>query len=110
MRRLKIKRQIDSKKSRVVLGIKIPVIFFPVIAVFVAFSIYATIQLLVSGAKLADLRRRSSSLAKENEELRVALVSTTSLTELDKVSTDMGFSKPANILYIEGEETVAKLP
>lgn len=73
-------------------------------------SIFMTIKVATSGAKLTMLEKEEKSLIKENETYKRQLVNSSSLSKLENASEDLGYVKPDNIIYIQKDEPVAKLP
>jgi len=71
---------------------------------------YITIETATSGAELSALERKEAKLAQENREIKDSIVIDSSLTEMDEKSEELGFSKPSQIIYINGKEEFAKLP
>lgn len=81
------------------------------IAVFLALSsIFLTIETAVTGAAISDLEKKESGLLSEKQGLEETLVKTLSSSELQEKSAKLGFVKPANLVYVNKEEPVAKLP
>lgn len=90
---------------------KIKIYFlWALIAVFVMANVYFTVELATSGAEIANLEKKEVELSQENNLLREQLSKTTSLNEIAQKADEMGFAKPARIVYLSGEEPVAKLP
>ncbi len=79
-------------------------------AMFIAMQIFITIQTAVSGSRLAALEKRKSDLIEENKELGESLVGNVSLSALNSDAEDLGFEKPREMLYVGGDEVVARLP
>lgn len=111
-RRKRRKRQIKSIKKRntEVLGLKIPLFMLPVLIILAVATIFLTIEAATEGAKLANLEQESRELARKNQLLEAELVSSSSLSELGEKAEELGFQKPANVVYISKEEAVARLP
>ena len=78
--------------------------------VLMALFTYLTIETATSGATLAKLEKDESTLVQQNKELEEQIVKSSSLNGLEKRSTELGFAKPAKILYINTTSEVAKLP
>lgn len=107
----RIKRKNKSKKKKTeVLGIKVPLYMLPVLIAFGIATVYLTIEAATSGAKLAELERKASELARENQKLSSEIVRQSSLKDLGERAEEMGFTKPSEVVYISDEEAVAKLP
>ncbi len=110
MKRRKNKINKKERKSTKVLGLNIPVIIVPIIALFVITSVYMAIQVATSGAVIAKLDSEKRELEKENAEISNVLINSSSLSELGERAEELGFVKPEAILYIKGDKAVAKLP
>ncbi len=100
MRRIKKENKYGLKK----------VLFTFFIILAVGGFTYITIETATSGAELSALERKEAKLAQENREIRDSIVIDSSLTEMDEKSEELGFSKPSQIIYINGKEEFAKLP
>jgi len=73
-------------------------------------NVYLCINYATSGAVISHLESREISINDEKSFLSEQLLRTASLKQIDYKAIELGFSKPANILYLNGEEGVAKLP
>lgn len=82
------------------------------VAIFLVSSIYLTIQTVATGAEVARLESQQEILLSQKRELENSLVKSTSVNDIEKKSEEMGFIKPSNedIVYLFGDEAVAKLP
>ncbi len=89
---------------------KIQFVLVPTLALFVVAIVFFTIEVSTLGAQLAELENEETRLIKEKQELSVQLIDASSLSEIGEKAEDLGFKKPANIVYISEEEAVAKLP
>lgn len=97
-------RRIKNKKS----VNTAPLVVFCVI-IFVS-SIFVTIKVAASGAKLSLLEQEISSISKENQDYRRKLVNSSSLTKLEESVEGTDFIKPQELIYISKDEPVAQLP
>ncbi|QQS38573.1 hypothetical protein IPM62_04290 [Candidatus Woesebacteria bacterium] len=70
-------------------------------------TVYFTIQVSTSGAKLAELEKQKIALLNENQKLSSDLVRKTSLTAIEGNSKSLGFNKPEKTVYILDKEPVA---
>ncbi len=77
--------------------------------IFVVFSVYWAIEAASFGARLVNLEQKVFGLEKENRQLSDKLIGATSLAELSAKTEGLGFTKPANIVYIGKDDYVAKL-
>jgi hypothetical protein len=85
-------------------------LLFGGLAVLTAGFVYLTVETATSGAVLSDLERKETLLTEENRELSETIAKASSLNILETKTTELGYNKPSNILYITGKEEVAKLP
>lgn len=99
-------RRIKTEKRY---GVKKVVLTFLAIVVLGGFT-FITIETATSGAELSVLERKEAILSEENRELKDTIVKDSSLVEMDEKSQDLGFTKPSQIIYINGKEEFAKLP
>ena len=97
----------QKNKKRIKLGRNLPwlILSFLVIA-----NVYLCINYATSGAVISHLERQETSIDDEKSYLSEQLLITASLKQIESKAEEMGFSKPANILYLNSEESVAKLP
>lgn len=79
-------------------------------AVFVLFSMHVfwAVQISSTGADISYIEDEISNLEKENEEISIRLVNSTSLTKLSQLSEEMGFGKIENTLYLQQIDSFAK--
>jgi len=73
-------------------------------------SVITTIGVSVSGASISDLQKKEAILSSEKRVLEGQLVKTSSVSELQTKSTDLGFIKPPETVYLSQSLPVAKLP
>jgi len=73
-------------------------------------SIFVTIKVATSGAKLALIEKELSVISKENQDYRRKLVSSSSLQDLEEKIEGTDFSKPQELIYISKDAPVAQLP
>ena len=78
--------------------------------VLVCAIVYITISSASTGATLSKLEKEEASLVQQNNEISESLVNKNSLSKLYEESSDLGFFKPTDILYINVPESVAQLP
>ena len=70
--------------------------------------IIIAVQTSSMGAKIALYEEGENRLKKENQELSMNLIDSTSLTKLDLLSGEMGFKKIENTLYLQTGDSFAK--
>jgi hypothetical protein len=76
--------------------------------VFLGLHIYFALQTVSSGAKLSSLENKEKGLISANRELTSSLIKLSSLVKVQESSSLLGFAKPGQLLYLNGEETVAQ--
>lgn len=81
-----------------------------ILGVLFAATVYLTIEVSTLGSVLASLEQEEGVLLRERNLLANELVKASSLSEYKKKAKELGFSTPSNIVYLSGEEVVAKLP
>lgn len=109
-KRITRKKKVAMTKKTEIMGIKVPLFLLPALVAFGVFTVYLTIEVATSGAKLAELERRAAELAAENQKISGEIVRSSSLKDLGEKAEEMGFSKPSGVVYISEKEAVAKLP
>lgn len=73
-------------------------------------NVYFTVEFATSGAEIASLEQKEAQLTEENSLLSGRLLETVSLDAIEKKAAELGFAKPVNVVYLNGNEPVAKLP
>ena len=101
-----MKKQKENKR-RINLGRNLPWLF---LSILVIANVYLCINYATSGAVISHLEGQEASVNDEKSFLSEQLLRTASLKQIENKAIELGFSKPANILYLNGEESVAKLP
>ena len=105
-----IKNKNIAKKTFRIIGFKIPILLGILLSILIATIVYLAIEASVLGGKLAYLEEQRSVLIRENVEISDRLVGSSSLNKMQSMSSDLGYHKPSNILYLAKEDFVAKLP
>lgn len=82
-------------------------VFVAVLAVFIAVSVFLTVEAVASGSEVTSINEESAALLAKQKELNEVLVKGISVTGLEEKSTEMGFVKPSNVIYINDNESVA---
>ena len=75
-----------------------------------ASSIFMTVVSATSGAEVSDLQKKEAELADDKRNLENTLIKTLSISQLQAKGGELGYTKPASLVYIAPTETVAKLP
>ena len=98
-----------SKNKYKILAKKSALIWF-ITGLMVVGNVYVAIQASTSGARISQLEGEKEKTAQESQRLSSELIELNSLKGLEKNAEDLGFSKPATIIYITSDATVAKIP
>jgi cell division protein FtsL len=101
IKRIKIKEKKISGRKRYILGI--------LIFVFISFSVFVTIQGVTTGNELSELETKARKLSEENKKLSKKLIEPSSLHNKASLAEDLGFEKPSEIVYLDGDVSVASL-
>lgn len=73
-------------------------------------TIFMTIETSTDGAQIAHLQQKETELLAKQQELQQQLVESLSVNNLTQTSTDLGFMKVNNLVYVNEPVSVAKLP
>lgn len=84
-------------------------IYICLFLLFIVFSVFISIQGATAGNELTELEEGIRDISKENQELSKKLVESSSLYEKANEAEKRGFVKPTNIVYLDGEVSVATL-
>lgn len=79
-----------------------------ILGLFVSVTIFFTIITATSGAQWKELESAKEELLNENRNLESELVSLSSLKNVEAKASELGFSKPSNVIYITNVDIVAK--
>ena len=99
-------KKIDFKKS----GQNIKYVLIGVCGILAISSVFMTIETATSSAEVASLQREEVSLSDQKMGLEDNLVKSLSLGQLQTQSAEMGFVKPATLVYVAPSQPVAQLP
>jgi hypothetical protein len=105
----KIKKDVNPKGIRVY-------ILCGICCLTLIASIYLTIESSTNGVEFAKLQKTEAQLLAHQEELQQTLVESLSVNTLQEQSSELGFSKVGNLVYIVNSgsvadsDAVAKLP
>jgi cell division protein FtsL len=75
--------------------------------VLAVLSIFMTIETATSGAEIADLQKKEAQLTSQQQDIEENLVENLSVNSLREKSTEMGFTKVGNLVYVANAENVA---
>lgn len=89
---------------------KIKYLLWFVLSVLVVANVYLSIESATSGAEIVYQEVQEKILSEEGNSLSEGLLKIASLKQVEGQAVDLGFGKPASILYLNDEESVAKLP
>jgi hypothetical protein len=73
-------------------------------------SIFMTIESAASGAEVSDLQKQEALLLNQRQDLQQTLVESLSVGSLQEKSTELGFTKINNLVYVSEGIPVARLP
>ena len=73
-------------------------------------SILLTIEVATSGVEVANLENTQKQLSAQKRDLEEQLVKNLSSSGLQEKSGELGFIKPAILVYVQELPPVAKLP
>ena len=86
-------------------------VFLTILAIIIAGGVFATIEMVTSGAEVANLEKEEVKLIEKNRLLSQEFAKMSSLQSFEKMADSLGFIKPTEILYVVKPEGVAaKLP
>lgn len=86
-------------------------IFWAIIVVLFAGSIFMAVDLATSGAEISDLESQTEALNRKNRDLSAEIIRNSSVSTLDGSSQDLGFVKPEKTVYLTPDSAAfAKLP
>ncbi len=79
------------------------------LGVYVLIKVFLTLQVLGWGGQISRLEDEIESLSRKNKEIESKLAYTTSLMELEKKASELGFRKVDQKIYIDVEDVFAFL-
>jgi len=85
-------------------------ILLGICGVLAVISIVLTIDVGTSGAQIAELTKKETLLTDEKNSLENQLVKTVSLGQLEVKGSELGFTKPTDIVYVTDAAPVANIP
>jgi hypothetical protein len=105
MRRNKINKKVEFSLK----GVRVYVLG-GICGLLAILSIFMTIETATSGAEIADLQKKETQLANQQQNIEASLVENLSVNSLQEKSTEMGFTEVNNLVYVSGGIPVARLP
>lgn len=86
-------------------------ILFTAAGILAVSSIFMTVESATSGVEVSSLRQKELELSMEKRNLETVLVKSLSISDLEQKGSEMGYTKPSQMVYVSGEgEAMAKLP
>ncbi len=85
-------------------------IFTVILIMLVVANVFFTVSVSASGAELTNIEKNQNILISKNQEMKDKISEESSLSTIEEKAVSLGFLKPQNIVYIQGEAPVAKLP
>ena len=73
------------------------------IVLFMVSSVYVAIEASATGAEMRSLEERQPMLESAKSELEATLVRGMSGAEMDSKSASLGFTKPTELIYLNGD-------
>ena len=73
-------------------------------------SIFLTIESATTGVEVSRLEKTETDLSNQKRGLEEVLVKSLSSSTLQEKSTELGFVKPTDLVYLSQVAPVAKLP
>ncbi len=70
-------------------------------------SIFMAIESATSGAEVAALQKKEGELLSQQQDLQASLVENLSVNSLQEKSTEMGFTKVNNFVYVANAENIS---
>lgn len=80
------------------------------VGILVVLNVVVAIDGATSGTEIAQIQKQEAVLADAKKVLQGKLVTGLSMGNLQEKSTELGFVKPENPIYLSGAPAVAKLP
>lgn len=98
-----------TQKSRIsIKGIKF-YLLSGLCGILAVVSIFMTIESGTNGGEIASLQKQESQLLAQQQELQQQLVQSLSTESLQEKSSELGFVKVGNLVYVTSEPSVARL-
>lgn len=81
-----------------------------VCAVLAVLSIFMTIESATSGTEVSEIQKQQAQLMSQQQDLQEELVANLSVNSLQGKSSELGFTKISNLVYVAESVPVARLP
>lgn len=82
-------------------------ILITVCGILAVISVFLTIETSTSGAEVASLDKIATELTNQKRNLEESLVKGISMSRLEEKSSELGFVKPENMVYISSAPSYA---
>ncbi len=107
-----MRRNKTINKTKINFNLKSFKVYFlgGICAVLAVLSIFMTIESATSGAEVSEIQKEQALLMSQQQDLQEALVSNLSVNSLQEKSSELGFTKISNLVYVAGSVPVARLP
>jgi hypothetical protein len=79
-------------------------------AVLAVLSIFMTIESATCGTEVSEIQKKEAMLMSQQQDLQEALVANLSVNSLQEKSSELGFTKVSNLVYVAESVPVARLP
>lgn len=86
------------------------IVLMSIVAVLAISSIFLTIESATIGMEVSKLEKTEAALSNQKRDLEEVLVRSLSNSTLQEKSTELGFIKPIELVYVSQVAPVAKLP
>jgi hypothetical protein len=73
-------------------------------------SVFMTVVSATSGPEVSVLQKQEAQLSDDKRNLENTLIKTLSISQLQVKGGELGYIKPASLVYVAPTEAVAKLP
>lgn len=84
-------------------------LFIGLLLFFTATSIFYTVEVVASGAEISSLEKTKNNLIQQKTVLEDSFIKSLSINKLQEKSIELGFTKPASVIYVSGSEPVTAL-
>ena len=86
-------------------------LIYGVVFLMLATQVFLSIQVASRGSRMFILEKKGDEFSDKNKKLTSEIVSSSSLSQIEELSSGLGFIKPNKIVYLNGVGgTVAKIP
>jgi len=109
---MKIRRNKINNKAKVGFNLKNFKGYFlgGICAVLAVLSIFMTIESATCGTEMSEIQKKEASLMSQQQDLQEELVENLSVNSLQEKSSELGFTKVSNLVYVAESVPMARLP